>query len=325
MLVTHGSLAGLAPADKARPAALQRGRLAVTIGNFDGVHLGHQAMLARLKDKAAQLRVASCVLTFEPHPREFFSPGAAPARLTRLAAKLQVLRDAGVDRVHVARFDGPFAAQSPAQFIQGVLVDGLRCEWLLVGHDFRFGARRAGDFAQLEAASREYGFQLEAMPEVRNAGERISSSSVREALRQGDLERAQGLLGRPYAIAGRVTHGDKLGRQLGFATANIRLPHKPPLAGIFVVEVLGMPGAPGASWPAVASIGVRPTVKENDVPLLEVHLFDFDQDLYGRRLEVRFLHKLRDEKKYPDLETLKNAIARDAADARDFFAAKNHG
>jgi riboflavin kinase/FMN adenylyltransferase len=299
--------------------------LALTVGNFDGVHRGHRAMLQRLKEKAGELGVASCVLTFEPHPREFFTPQAAPARLTRLAAKLHVLRDAGVDRVHVARFDAKFSSQPPGRFVEDVLVEGLGCEWILVGRDFRFGAKRAGDFALLEEAARLHGFEVETMPEVRNAGERISSSAVREALKRGDLEAACVLLGRPYSIAGRVTHGDKLGRELGFATANIRLPHPPPLAGIFVVEVLGMPQAPESPWPAVASVGVRPTVKEHDVPLLEVHLFDFDQALYGRRLEVKFLHKLRDEKKYPDLETLKNAIARDAADAREFFAAKNHG
>ena len=325
MLVTHGPLAGIATVPTTHSAALQAGRLAVTVGNFDGVHRGHRAMLLRLKAKAAELGLPTCVLTFEPHPREFFAPQTAPARLTRLAAKLQVLRDAGVDRVHVARFDAKFSSQAPGRFIQDVLVEGLGCAWILVGRDFRYGAKRAGDFAQLEESARLHGFELEAMPEVRNAGERISSSSVREALKRGDLEEACALLGRPYSIAGRVIHGDKLGRQLGFATANIRLPHRPPLAGIFAVEVLGIPQAPESPSRGVASIGVRPTVKESDVPLLEVHLFDFDQDLYGRRLEVRFLHKLRDEKKYPDLETLKNAIACDAADARDFFAAKSHG
>ncbi|MCX7159644.1 MAG: bifunctional riboflavin kinase/FAD synthetase [Proteobacteria bacterium] len=290
MLVTHGSLQPLTLLENALPGT---GRLAITVGNFDGVHRGHRAMLER--------------------------------GLTRLAIKLAVLREAGVDRVHVARFDRAFAAQSPERFIQDVLVQGLRCAWLLVGRDFRFGAKRAGDFSMLEAAAGRAGFQLEAMPEVTNSGERISSSGVRHALQQGDLEGAAALLGRGYSIAGRVAHGDKLGRELGFATANIRLPQKPPLAGIFVVEVLGVPGAGGKPWPAVASVGVRPTVKENAVPLLEAHLFDFAGDLYGRRIEVKFLHKLRDEEKYPDLDTLKDAIARDAAHARDFFAAKSHG
>lgn len=328
MLVTHGHLPALsAPEAAAVPAAaaLRQARHAVTVGNFDGVHRGHRGMLERMKAKAAELGVPSCVLTFEPHPREMFAPDSAPPRLTRLASKLAVLREAGVDRVHVARFDREFASQPPEKFIEDVLVGGLGCAWLLVGRDFRFGAKRAGDFALLEAAAMREGFQLEAMPEVTSAGERISSSGVRAALGRGDLEAAAVLLGRPYSIAGRVAHGDKLGRELGFATANIRLPQKPPLAGIFVVEALGIPQAGGKAWPGVASVGVRPTVKEDAVPLLEVHLFDFSGDLYGRRIEVKFLHKLRDEAKYPDLDTLKEAIARDAADARNFFAAKNHG
>ena len=279
-------------------------------------------MLARLQQKASELDVQACVLTFEPHPREFFAPQAAPPRLSRLAAKLQVFRDSGVDRVHVARFDAKFAAQTPRRFVEDVLVTGLGCAWLLVGRDFRFGAGRAGDFALLEESARRHGFALEAMPEVRNAGERISSSAVRAALGRGDLQQAAAQLGRPYAIAGRVVHGEKLGRELGFATANIRLPQRPPLAGIFVVEVFGVPPAPGRPWPAVASLGVRPTVNEQAMPLLEVHLFDFSGELYGRRLKVRFLHKLRDEEKYADLDTLKSAIARDASNARDFFAAR---
>lgn len=316
MLVTHGQSFSVS-ASEVRSCAL-------TIGNFDGVHRGHAAMLARLKAKAAERNIPSCVLTFEPHPREFFAPHAAPARLTRLAAKLAVLRDADIDRVHVARFDAQFSGQSPQRFIDDVLLDGLGCEWLLVGHDFRFGAKRAGDFALLELAAQRHGFGLEAMPEVKNAGERISSSAVREALLRGDLEQAAAMLGRPYSISGRVAHGDRLGRDLGFPTANIRLPHSPPLIGIFVVEVMGLPdpGAPQRAWPAVASIGVRPTVKEDAVPLLEVHLFDFAAQIYGCRLEVKFLHKLRNEEKYPDLATLRAAIERDAANAREYFAAK---
>jgi riboflavin kinase / FMN adenylyltransferase len=282
-------------------------------------------MLERLKAKAGELSIPSCVLTFEPHPREFFTPAAAPARLTRLAAKLHVLRDAAVDRVHVARFNAAFSAQTPERFIEDVLVNGLGCAWLLVGRDFRFGAKRSGDFTQLEAAGRRHGFEVEAMPEVRSGGERISSSAVRAALDRGELEAARVLLGRPYSISGRVVHGEKLGRKLGFATANIRLPQRAPLSGIFVVEVLGVPGAERAPRQGVASIGVRPTVNQSKVPLLEVHVFDFDQALYGKRIEVKFLHKLRDEKKYPDLGLLKEAIARDAADARDYFAAKTHG
>lgn len=296
-------------------------RRAITVGNFDGVHRGHGAMLARLKEKAAELGVEACVLTFEPHPREFFAPQQAPARLTRLAAKLRVLREAGVDHVQVAHFDAKFAAQAPIRFIDDVLVNGLGCVWLLVGRDFRFGAKRAGDFALLQDSGPLRGFQLEAMPEVTDGGVRISSSGVRAALRRGDLEAASALLGRPFAIEGRIAHGDKLGRELGFATANIRLPQRPPLSGIFVVDVLGVPHAGERAWPAVASLGVRPTVKEDAVPLLEVHLFDFAGDLYGRRLTVRFLRKLRDEEKYADLDGLRQAIARDAENARQYFAA----
>lgn len=319
MQVTHGSLAGLSGHRKAS------GRHAVTIGNFDGVHLGHQAMLARLRAQAQALGVPHCVLTFEPHPREFFAPQAAQTRLTRLGSKLAVLRNAGVERVHVARFDARLASLSPQEFIERVLVGELGCAWLLVGGDFRFGARRAGDFAMLQAAGDRFGFGVEAMPEVQSGGVRISSSAVRAALESGDLAAAQALLGRSYVIAGRVAHGEKLGRALGFPTANIRLPLKPPLAGIFVVEVDGVPGAGDASLPAVASLGVRPTVNELPVPLLEVHLLDFEGDLYGRRLKVRFLAKLRDEEKYDGLDVLKSAIARDVVNAREHFLKKTHG
>ncbi|MBK8063753.1 MAG: bifunctional riboflavin kinase/FAD synthetase [Betaproteobacteria bacterium] len=320
MQVTHGML----PAPAGRLTAPAR-RHAITIGNFDGVHRGHQAMLARLRAKAKALGVPACVLTFEPHPREFFAPQSAQTRLTRLTSKLTVLRNAGVDRVHVARFEARFAALAPEQFIEQVLVQGLGCAWLIVGEDFRFGARRAGDFAMLERAGRTHGFGVEAMPEVRVDGVRVSSSGVRAALEAGDLAAAEVLLGRTYVIAGRVAHGEKLGRTLGSLTANIVLPHKPPLAGIFVVEVDGVPSAAGASLPAVASLGVRPTVNEVPVPLLEVHLLDFDGDLYGSRLKVRFLSRLRDEEKYSGLDELRAAIAGDVANARKFFAMKTNG
>lgn len=300
MVVTHGS-----PIRAGRPAAL-------TIGNFDGMHRGHRSLLERVTAKANELNITSCVLTFEPHPREFLRPEAAPARLTRLRDKLELMAAAGVDRTHVARFDARFAALSAERFIEDILVAGLRIRWLLVGRDFRFGARRAGDFATLQAASRRHGFELEAMPDVVNDGERISSSAVRDALSAGDLPRAERLLGHPYAISGHVSHGAKLGRSLGFPTANIVLQRSPPISGIFVVEVEGL-------GPGVASVGKRPTVNPVPVPLLEVHLFDHDDDLYGRLLRVRFLKKLRDEEKYKDLETLREAIARDAQQARDYF------
>lgn len=304
MVVTHGSLQRSA------------GRCALTIGNFDGVHRGHRALIDRVTAKARELRLTTCILTFEPHPREFFTPDAAPARLTRLRDKLALLAGSGVERVHVARFDARFAALSARRFIEEVVVHGLGARWLLVGRDFRFGAGRAGDFATLQAAAERLGFALESMPDVQFDGVRVSSSAVRAALKAGDLRGAERLLGHPYTISGRVAHGAKLGRSLGFPTANIVLRKAPPLSGIFVVQVEGF-------GPGVASLGKRPTVNPVPVPLLEVHLFEQDRDLYGEHLRVRFLEKLRDEEKYAGLDALKQAIARDARQARDYFA--RHG
>ena len=303
MVVTHASLAPAGPA-------------AVTVGNFDGVHRGHRALLDRVNESARRLGIASCVLTFEPHPREFFAPQAAPARLTRLRDKLELMAAAGIDRVHIARFDAAFAALPAQRFVDEVLVAGLGTRWMIVGRDFRFGERRAGDFALLERAAARSGFALESMSDVQFEGERVSSSAAREALRAGDLARAERLLGHPYMLSGRVAHGAKLGRSLGFPTANIVLRRPPPLAGIFAVDVARF-------GRGVASVGRRPTVNPVDVPLLEVHLFEHDADLYGEHLQVRFVQKLRDEEKYGTLEQLKDAIARDARQARDYFA--KHG
>ena len=300
MVVTHGSL---------QPAL---GPCALTIGNFDGVHRGHRALLDRVVAAARDASVTSCVLTFEPHPREFFAPQSAPARLTRLRDKLELIAAAGIDRVHVIRFEARFAALTAARFIEDVLVRGLRTAWLLVGRDFRFGAQRKGDFAAL----RGQGFELGEMPDVLFEGERVSSSAVRAALASGEFERAERLLGRPYSISGKVVHGAHLGRDLGFPTANIPLPHRPPLAGIYVVQVEG-------HGRGVASLGHRPTVNPVPRPLLEVHLLDRNPSLYGQRLRVRFLRKLRDEAKFNDLDALRQAIARDAAQAREYFA--RHG
>ncbi len=310
MRVTHGSIA---------PAA---GRLALTIGNFDGVHLGHRAMLERTVARARARRLESCVLTFEPHPREFFTPATAPARLTRLRDKLELMAAAGVDRVHVARFDARLASLPAQRFVEICLVRGLCAAWLLVGRDFRFGAKRGGDFALLEQLAARHGFELEPMPEVALQGERVSSSAVRAALAAGDLAAAARLLGRPYAISGRIAHGEKLGRELGFPTANIVLPKRAPVAGIFVAECL-IEGE--TKWrPGVASVGRRPTVNPTAAPLLEVHLLDYAADLYRRHLQVRFLRKLRDERKYDDVPALRAAIAGDAAQARSYFAMKTN-
>jgi riboflavin kinase/FMN adenylyltransferase len=304
MVVTHGSLQRAS------------GRCALTIGNFDGVHRGHRALVDRVTAEARELDLTSCVLTFEPHPREFFAGETAPARLTRLRDKLELMAAAGVGRVHVARFDQRFAALSAQRFIEEVLVHGLATRWLLVGRDFRFGARRTGDYAALEAAGARHGFEVESMSDVLFEGVRVSSSAVRAALKAGELAAAERLLGHPYTISGRVAYGAKLGRSLGFPTANIVLRRPAPLSGIFVVEVDGL-------GRGVASLGKRPTVNPVPVPLLEVHLFDWDGDLYGEHLRVRFLKKLRDEQKYDGLEALKEAIARDARQARDYFA--KHG
>lgn len=311
MVVTHGFTPG-------RPGA-HRG-WAVTIGNFDGLHRGHRALLDRVTARARELDIGSCVLTFEPHPREYFArigrAPAAPLRLTRLRDKLALLRRAGADRVHVARFGARLAALPAAQFIEDVLARRLAARYLAVGRDFRFGKGREGDFAALEAAGRRLGFEVEALPDVLLDGERVSSSGVRAALAAGDLARASRLLGHPYFLGGRVASGARLGRELGFPTANIPLLLVPPLAGVFAVEVDGL-------GRGVASLGLRPTVNPVAAPLLEVHLFRCERDLYGERLTVHFLHKLRDEEKYADLAALKKAISSDVRRAHEYFA--SHG
>jgi riboflavin kinase/FMN adenylyltransferase len=290
-------------------------RIALTIGNFDGVHRGHQAMLSRLSEAAEDLALAPAVLTFEPHPREFFARESAPPRLSTLRDKLERFASDGVARVHVARFDARLAKLSAEEFIDQVLVRKLRVSWILVGNDFRFGRDRAGDLALLREKAADY--SVEAMTTVTIDGERASSSAVRSALAAGNLEQAAKLLGRPYAISGRVAHGDKLGRNLGFPTANVMLRCKPALSGIFVVRVHGLGVEARAG---VASLGVRPTIKQGAKPLLEVFLFDFDEAIYGRRIAVEFLHKLRDEERYADLDQLTRQIRLDVAQARDYFA-----
>ena len=298
------------------PAADQP--VALTIGNFDGVHRGHQAMLSRLAEAADDLRLPGAVMTFEPHPREFFAPHAAPPRLTPLREKLELLRSFGVARTYIARFDGRLAALAPESFIHDVLEQRIGVRWVLVGDDFRFGHKRAGDLATLRANAAR--FSVEAMHTVEVDGERVSSSAVRAALLDGDIGRATRLLGRPYAITGHVAHGEKLGRRLGFPTANLPLKHVPALSGVFAVRVHGLPGG---AREGVASLGVRPTVRAGGHPLLEVFILDFDQPIYGARIRVEFLHKLRDEARYPDLDTLRAKIGEDVAQARDWFHAAN--
>ena len=294
----------------------------VTIGNFDGVHLGHQAILARMKEAALRFRLPACVVTFEPHPREFFSPHAAPTRLTSLREKCELLAAHGVARAQICRFDKGFSRLSADEFIDRVLVRGLGTRWVMIGEDFRFGAKRGGDIAHLRAAGERLGFEVQAMPAVVTPSSdlgaaRVSSSALRELLSAGDVERARGLLGRPYSISGRVIHGDKLGRELGYPTANVQLRHnRPPLTGIYAVRVAGLGDT---TLEAVASMGVRPTVTGSGEMRLEVFIFDFAGDIYGRHIRVDFLKKLRDEEKFRDLETLKAQIAQDCLDARAYF------
>lgn len=305
MRVTRGI-----PAAAAIPAAL-------TIGNFDGVHLGHQAMLAELKSAAQRLGIPACVLTFEPQPREFFAPDQAPARLTSLREKLELIAASGVDRTHVCRFNYAFAQIPAEDFVERIIARGLAARWVLVGDDFRFGARRSGSLVKLKQAALRLGFEVAVLQNVTLDGERISSTSLREALAAGDLERATRLLGRPYSISGRVVAGDGLGRKLGFPTANVQMKRlRPALAGIYAVRLHGAAARPLA---AVASLGVRPTVKQQGEPVLEVHVLDFEGDLYRRHVRVEFLLKLRDEEKYADLATLTRQIATDARDARAYF------
>lgn len=302
---------------------------ALTIGNFDGVHRGHQAMLALLRSEAQHRGLPSCVMTFEPHPRDYFSrlagkPELAPARIATLRDKLSELERCGIDQVVVLRFDKPLATQSPESFIQDVLVNGLGTRYVLVGDDFRFGAKRAGDYAMLDAAGATQGFDVARMNSYEVHGLRVSSSAVREALTAGDMARVASLLGRPYSISGHVVHGRKLGRDLGFRTLNLRFAHARSAAmGVFVVRVHGLADEPIGG---VASLGVRPTVDDSGRVLLETYCLDWPAHLgaeggYGKIVRVELLHKLRDEARYDGLEPLVAAIRQDVVDAQEFLAA----
>ncbi|MBN4079295.1 bifunctional riboflavin kinase/FAD synthetase [Beggiatoa alba] len=287
-----------------------------TIGNFDGVHLGHQAVLGQLAEKADALNLPLTVVTFEPQPQEYFCPEQAPPRLTRFREKVQVLRRYAVDRVLVLKFNKAFSQQLPDAFIQNLLVNGLGVKYLVIGDDFRFGKDRAGDFAMLQAAGAKHDFEVVNMHTFALDEQRVSSTRVREALGAGDLNAAEKLLGRIYRMSGRVAHGDKKGRTIGFPTANIHL-HRitAPLRGVFAVELFGIAGEP---LPGVANLGTRPTMGGMKT-LLEVHLFDFDGDIYGRHVHVDFLWKLRDEQRFESFDALKAQILLDAEQARSFF------
>lgn len=294
---------------------VHRGGVA-TIGNFDGVHLGHRRILEQVLEQAQRHQVPSTVILFEPQPAEFFAPDKAPPRLMTLRDKVVALAQVGIDQVLCCRFNEQFRSQSAAQFVDNLLVKGLAVRSLIVGDDFRFGADRSGDFAYLQQAGEQYGFTVSDTPTCEVAAERVSSTRIRALLQEGELQQAAALLGHPYRISGRVRHGDKRGRQLGTPTANLAMQRvQSPVVGVYAVRVngAGLKGAKG-----VANVGTRPTVSGSD-NRLEVHLLDFNGDLYGRFLEVEFLHFLRSEKKFDGLDALTTAIRADIHNAKAFF------
>ena len=282
--------------------------LALAIGNFDGMHLGHQSLLARLQEVAQAQNLTPAVMTFEPHPREFFTPLNAPARLSNLREKLEFFEQMGIKKVFVCAFNKRFAAISAPDFL-AILREKLNANTILVGEDFKFGAKRAGTVADFKAS----GFDLISMPRIDFNSERVSSTRVRDALFSGNLTLAAQLLGRYYSISGKVVHGAKRGRELGFPTANVHMRHeRPALTGVYAVKLDGLN--------SVANLGVRPTIAGVPKLLLEVHVIDFNGDLYGKHVHVEFLHKIRDEMKFDSLDALKAQIAQDILVARQFFS-----
>jgi riboflavin kinase/FMN adenylyltransferase len=289
----------------------------VCIGAFDGLHLGHRTLVRRAVARARDLGLPAVALSFEPLPREFFAREMPPPRLTLARGKYEGLRELGADSVGLLRFDARLSAMSAQDFVQQLLVNRLGAREVWIGPDFRFGNRRGGDLALLQQMGAEFGFSADEIQPVDLQGERVSSTRIREALRGGDFTDAAQLLGRPYAISGRVVRGKQLGRTLGFPTANLRFPKTPALSGIYATWVHGVDGDSDRCRPhaSVSSFGTRPTV-DGVEPLLEAHLFDFDGDLYGRHIEVEFVAKLRDELKFPDLPSLTEQMHRDADNAR---------
>ncbi|NYT59478.1 bifunctional riboflavin kinase/FAD synthetase [Alcaligenaceae bacterium] len=297
---------------------------AVTIGNFDGVHRGHQAILARVQEQALAHGLASTVMTFEPHPRAYFArrgqrPELVPTQISSLRDKLTALAAHKMDQVVLERFDQHLADMSAEDFIRQLLVDGLNTRWLLVGEDFRYGHKRSGDIGLLRRAGQDYGFQVETIADIADEhGHRISSSELRTALAVGNLARAEHLLGHSYRISGHVVHGQKLGRSIGYPTLNVKVPAQCALrSGVYVVRAHGL--GPQAIN-GVASLGVRPTISQGGCLMLEVHLLDCQIDAYGKLTCVEFLEYLRDEEKFPDLPTMIAAIDNDVQCARDHFA-----
>ncbi|MDB2554561.1 bifunctional riboflavin kinase/FAD synthetase [Porticoccaceae bacterium] len=292
-------------------------RSVVTIGSFDGVHLGHQAILNQVKAVAAELGLPSVVMTFEPQPQEFFSGERAPARLMRLREKVDALFEFGVDQVLCLQFNRELRNLTAAEFVRSVLVDGLGTRHLIVGDDFRFGCDRSGDFKMLSEMGETYDFAVQDTETLEVDGQRVSSTLVRQILEQGNFERASQLLGKPFTITGRVVYGQQLGRELGFPTANVQLNrYSAPLSGVYAVLV----NIDGAVYQGAANVGLRPTVGDLLKPILEVHLLDFEADLYGRRFEVEFVTKIRDEEKFTSLDKLIESIQRDVKQIRAWFA-----
>ncbi len=288
----------------------------LTIGNFDGVHRGHQSVLRQLQLKAKELGLPSCVMVFEPQPLEFFSPSTAPARISRLRDKYHAMESLGIDRLICVKFDRHFAQLSADDFIKHVLVGKLNVRFLVVGDDFRFGIKRCGDFSLLCQAGEKYGFQVLSTDTLLHDEQRVSSTLLREALKAGNMDHVRRMLGQPYTIHGRVAHGAKLGRTIGFPTANIHLKRLVvPLQGVFAVIV----DVDNQKYTAVANIGFRPTVNGTRSQL-EVHLFDFNGNLYGKRLQIEVCHKLRDEQKFESFAALQAQITEDARQAREWFA-----
>jgi len=287
-----------------------------TIGNFDGVHLGHQAVFSALKEQSEKLNLPSVVIIFEPQPIEYFRPGQSPARLTRLREKLESIDHCGIDRVLLLDFNQHLASMEAADFIKAILLDGLDIKYLYVGDDFHFGKNRLGDFSLLSQAAADNGFGIGNLSTIAHAENRISSTRIRELLKQGDLASAAACLGRPYHICGRVTHGHKRGRAIGFPTLNIDLHRNiSPLHGVYAVKVK----LAGEDFKGVASIGNRPIVVDDDRFLLEVHLFDFDQEVYGQQVKVEFVQKIREEEMFDSFELLRQQILDDAAVAREIL------
>ncbi|HEY3299230.1 MAG TPA: bifunctional riboflavin kinase/FAD synthetase [Methylophilaceae bacterium] len=286
---------------------------ALAIGNFDGLHLGHQALLSQLIETARRKNLVSAVMTFEPHPREYFSPQNAPARLSSLREKLEYFEQAGVDDVYICRFNQAFSAITAEDFMQKILRASLNANTILVGGDFCFGAKRQGTVQSFIDA----GFDLVDFAPVQVSGERISSTAVRNALAAGDLIQGQALLGRAYSISGKVVHGAKRGRQLGYPTANVHMRHeRPALTGVYAVKLsVGKLDCMNA----VANLGIRPTIAGIPKLMLEVHVFDFNGDLYGKHVHVEFFHKVRDEMKFESLDALKAQIAHDVVVAKEYF------